>query len=290
MAKLRSLISASIVTISPTRVTPAASGPLQRCRAFPGLLQNLIFDAYFGVSTREPVFATGSVFTSNGEECPYSAAQWRPVHQALKELSPGVSDVFVDFGSGKGKVLLAASRFPYRRTIGVEIDMDLAQGSITNVERARARLRARQIDSVTDSVLTWPFPDDVSTVFMFNPFIGQTFRAAVHRVFDSYDRNPRSLHIIYQFPWEHDWLLSTGRIVVESVRPSSWPAFFGWWRRGEVIVTYRVTGPAQQDRAAVASSRIARRRRATKHWARPNGHQFTLNAPGESPRYSSSQE
>ena len=32
---------------------------------------------------------------------------------------------------------------------------------------------------------------------MFNPFIGRTFRRAIGQTFESYDRNPRTLYIVY---------------------------------------------------------------------------------------------
>ena len=79
---------------------------------------------------------------------------------------------------------------------------------------------------------------------MYNPFFGQTFRATLSRVFDSYDRNPRKLHIVYQYPLEHNWLIASGRVVVENVRPVRYPAPRRWWEGEDekVIVTYHVTG------------------------------------------------
>jgi hypothetical protein len=201
----------------------------------------------------------------------------------LRSLSPGHSDVFVDLGSGKGKVLLIAGLLPYKRAIGVEIDRDLCRHSEENLRRARPRLRAQSAETVNASALHWPIPDDTSTVFMFNPFTGQTFRSAAERIFESYQRRPRELHIVYQFPWEHDWLLSTNRVSVRSVQPSSWPARPGWWRRGDVIVCYRVGEPTGKADSSSRPGRLGRlgRRRATEHWSRPTGHRFAMRWPGD---------
>jgi hypothetical protein len=199
----------------------------------------------------------------------------------------------VDLGCGKGRVLLIAGRLPYRRAIGVEIDEALARHAQGNVQQARSRLRARHVESVNASVLEWRIPDDTSVIFMFNPFIGQTFRSAMGLVFESYDRSPRELRIVYQFPWEHDWLLSTGRATVQSVRPSGWPALPGWWRRGDVIVCYRITAAPADGRPHDGQSRSrptrpAGRRRAAERWSRPNGHRFAMSAPGQDTLYSPS--
>ncbi|HEX2745451.1 MAG TPA: hypothetical protein VHN16_13750 [Streptosporangiaceae bacterium] len=258
----------------------------QFCGSFPDRAQSYAFDRFLGVSTREPVITTGSVFSAGRENCPYAGAQWIQVRRALKDLTPGPTDVFVDLGSGKGKVLLIAGRFPYRRAIGVEIDEGLSRYSQRNVQRAGSRLRAQLVEIVNASVLDWAIPDEVSVIFMFNPFIGRTFHSVIGHIFESYDRRPRDLHIVYQYPWEHDWLLSTNRVRVESVRPSSWPALPGWWQRGDVIVCYRVAGADEGDSSRPAGASRERRRRAVDHWSGPNGHRFTMSAPGQETIYS----
>jgi hypothetical protein len=136
--------------------------------------------------------------------------------------------------------------------------------------------------SVVADVLEWPIPDDTSVVFMYNPFIGQTFRAAVALIFESYDRKPRTLHIVYVYPWEHDWLVSTGRVVVDNVRPQFWPARRRWWQTGNVIVSYRVVGALKDGRSEppVPHRLFQPRRRAMRRWSRCNGHRFAIHAPG----------
>jgi len=251
-------------------------------------MQDRIFDRLLGVSTRELTITDGSIFISGGDNCPYGGSQWLPVQRALKDLKPGPFDVFVDLGSGKGKTLLIAGRLPYRRVIGVEIDAELSQCARRNIKQAQPRLRAQEVACVTAGVPDWPIPDEVSVVFMFNPFIGQTFRTAVGQIFESYDRRPRTLHIIYRYPWEHDWLLSTGRVIVDGIRPGNWPARPRWWQTGHVIVSYRVVGVSEASQSDSLPSRSIRSHRAIQHWSSPNGHRFTMSAPGKQTLYSSS--
>lgn len=246
--------------------------------------QGRIFDRLLGVSTTEQVVTEGSVVTAGGENSDYETSRWLPVLRAIMKLSPSRSDVFVDLGSGKGTVLLMAALLPFRRVIGVEIDEQLSEQARRNVERARVRLRA-EVEVVTASVLEWPIPDETSAVFMFNPFIGQTFRAAADQVFASYGRRPRALHILYYYPWEHDWLLSTGRVVVDDVRPSAWPAGPRWWQGGKVIVSYRVVPEGSQPGSP--HRRLKRRGRALQRWSKPNGQRFALTVPGFQPVFSS---
>jgi SAM-dependent methyltransferase len=246
--------------------------------AFSAALQDMqrrIFDRVFGVETREEVFSANSG-TDNRH---YQSCQWLPLRRALKKLGSEPSGVFVDLGSGKGKALLIAARLPYRRVVGVEINEELSRCAMRNIERAYARLRSPVVESITASVLEWPVPDDTSVVFMFNAFTGQTFHSALSRVFDSYDRRPRDLHVVYYYPSEHDWLMSTGRVVVDSVRPSYWPARPGWWRSGNVIVSYRVVGRQVHGQPTSRLPRQLSRRQAIARWSRPNGQHFITPGP-----------
>jgi hypothetical protein len=235
-----------------------------RSRVF---VEHRLFDLILGVST------SGSS-AGAGENMAYERSPWLSVRGALRDLSPSPSDVFVDLGSGKGKVLLIAGRLPYHRVVGVEIDPELSRTARRNVQRARNRLLAKEIGSATANVLEWVIPDDSSVIFLFNPFIGQTFHAMMHRIFDSYDREPRMLHIVYLYPWEHDWLLSTGRTVVRDVRPAQWPTLPRWWMSGKVIVTYRVVRDARCFSPPEPGRRRQRSEQAMSRWTGVNGHRF----------------
>jgi hypothetical protein len=243
------------------------------------------FDSYMGSSTAGIQFTTPSdVLHSGGENFHYQGCSWPSVHFALKALKPSATDVFVDLGAGKGRALLIAGRLPYGSVVGVDLDVGLAQLAQSNVDRARQKMRAGAIKCESANVLDWAFPDDVSTVFLFNSFVGQTFRSAMAGIFDSFDRNPRPIHIVYEHPWEHDWLVSTGRVVVENVRPMKLLGPRRWWRGGHVITTYHVTGNADSAGAVHCSaSKRDPSSEAMIRWSGPNGHCFTVTAAGDVP-------
>ncbi len=256
------------------------------CFYLPSEIQTRLFDRLLGVSTRGIVVTDDRIFNDGSDMCFYQDCQWLPVLRALRALKPTSSDVFVDLGSGKGRALLVAGFLPYLKAIGIERDEDLARDARQNIAAVRPRLRARQVESVTTDVLDWSVPPDVSVIFIYNSFIGQTFHAVLTRIFESYDRSPRDLHIVYDHPWEHDWLLSTGRVTVERVAANWWPAHPGWWRRAEVIVTYRVTDAPAGEPQRPAPAAVVGHRAAVRHWIGPNGHRFSIWAPDHGTVYS----
>lgn len=150
-------------------------------------LEQRIFDLRFGVATAGTSQTRWDVSSVGGTNFWYQGAQWPAVSFALRDLKPTSSDVFVDLGSGKGKALLMAARLPYRRVVGVEIDGELVESAQNNLARDRRRSRAGSVEMEVADILDWPIPDDATTIFMFNPFFGETFHAALEKVFDSYE-------------------------------------------------------------------------------------------------------
>ncbi len=115
---------------------------------------------------------------------------------------------------------------------------------------------------------------------MYSPVTGDVFHATMERVFASFDRRPRPLRLIYAFPWEHNWLIRSGRVVVEDVRPAWWPAEPWWWRTAWVIVTYRIIERgAPTPPAPSLPRRLFRPQRAIDRWRGPNDQHFALKVP-----------
>jgi hypothetical protein len=178
-------------------------------------------------------------------------------------------------GAGKGTAVLLAGSLPVRRVIGVELADELAETARRNVARNRDRIRARDVDIVTADALEWPIPDDLSVVYLYSPFYGDIFVQFVQRLLDAYDANPRPLRIVYNFPFEHNRLLATGRVRVLDVAPAVWPRLPRWWMREFVIVTYGVGGgsfPAPRGVRAPSA--------ALQRWSGPNDARLALERPG----------
>jgi predicted RNA methylase len=171
----------------------------------------------------------------------YEGSHWIGVRRALKRLDVGADDVFADFGSGKGPAVLVAAQFPFRRAIGVEISADLTQAARRNMERSRRRPAAGSVEFETADVLAYDLPDDLTVVYLYNPFTGLVLARFIERLLQSVERCPRPLRIVYNYPFEHDYLIASGRFRPIDLSYSYWPAWFK--RPGYVILTYEVLAP-----------------------------------------------
>jgi SAM-dependent methyltransferase len=122
--------------------------------------------------------------------------------------------VFLDLGSGKGRVVLAATRYRFGRIIGVELSEQLTAIARRNVADCRLAPRTGTIELVTADVLAYRIPDDVSVVYMFNPFTGNIFDAVIRQLVDSVERRPRNLRLILRNGTNHERLIRSGRFAL----------------------------------------------------------------------------
>lgn len=143
----------------------------------------------------------------------HKPSEWTVLPRILRKREVASDDVFIDFGSGLGRVVFqAAAGYPFRRVIGVELSEQLNNVARRNVAKNLHRLRCQDVTLVAGDVLDYEIPDDVTVAFFANPFTGTVFATVLARLLASVDRKPRQLRIIYRNPVEHEMLLSTGRV------------------------------------------------------------------------------
>ena len=109
----------------------------------------------------------------------YIASRWRSLRRALRGHRVTETDVFLDLGSGMGRMVLEAARYPFHRVIGVELVTEMHQFAEQNLRSYRGRLRCRDVLLVNSDVEHDEIPDDVTVVYMFNPFRGSIFGTAL---------------------------------------------------------------------------------------------------------------
>jgi SAM-dependent methyltransferase len=123
----------------------------------------------------------------------------------------GASDIephcytFIDYGSGKGRVLLLASRLPFRRVVGVEYSPALHQIAEQNLHAVRfAERRSGPVESVCLDAVRFHIPEEPVVLYFYNPFARQVMESVRDNLVRSYGGNPRSIVVIYHYPKHSD--------------------------------------------------------------------------------------
>jgi Histone methylation protein DOT1 len=141
----------------------------------------------------------------------YAPTRWRALRELFRNCTVGSGDVLLEYGSGKGRaVIWAAAHFPFRRVIGVELDEQLHKEAVANLARWNGRLLCDDIVLTCADATEFEVPDDVTALYLFNPFTGDAFRKVIARIQESLARQPRSLQVIYCNPLMHEALIDAG--------------------------------------------------------------------------------
>ncbi len=123
-------------------------------------------------------------------------------HGMLSDLSIEYADfAFIDFGSGKGKCLLMASDYPFKKIVGVEFSPELAAVARRNFQRYRSpRQKCRNLESVACDVVAYPIPPDPGVYYFYNPFGPDILQEVANKLRQSLEARPRPAYVLYNYP------------------------------------------------------------------------------------------
>jgi SAM-dependent methyltransferase len=201
-------------------------------------------DRLYGIESQTQVPGPELGYADGSGYLHYQASSWLSVPGVFTgwDPPPGPGDVVCDLGCGKGRALVQiARRFPVDRVVGVELSADLAAIARENLARTRRHHRAAASEVHVADVREFAIPDDVTIVYIANPFDGPVFADALARIADTYDRRPRRLQVAYVHPTEALMVDASPRFA-ELPRPTA-----RWMRPLGVDPTefrrYEVLGP-----------------------------------------------
>jgi len=117
---------------------------------------------------------------------------------------------FLDLGSGKGRTLLMASDYPFRRIVGVELLPALERIAQENLRCYQSESqKCFALESVCADATAFPFPDVPLVVYLFNPFPESVMRRVVANLEQSQRANPRPTYVLYHNPLLEHVLVET---------------------------------------------------------------------------------
>jgi SAM-dependent methyltransferase len=128
----------------------------------------------------------------------YEAVPLVTFARMMSRLPADLSDyVFVDFGSGKGRALLLAARYGFKRIIGIEFAAELHGIAKQNVEKCAPDTR---IELINQNAVCYPIPDEKCVFYFFHPFGDQVLAEIMSNIEESYHRRPRKMFFLYVNP------------------------------------------------------------------------------------------
>jgi SAM-dependent methyltransferase len=159
------------------------------------------FDARFGVETRGIIPLSGLHIESDNLTHGIEYEQSKPMefYHLLRMTRAKYEDfIFVDLGSGKGRALMLASEFPFKKIVGVEFAAELHQIAQENIRKFHSPTqRCANFELLHLDAAVYSIPPEKVIFYMYNPFREEVMERALTNIQRSLTEYPREVFIIY---------------------------------------------------------------------------------------------
>lgn len=108
---------------------------------------------------------------------------------------------FIDMGSGKGRVLLMAADYPFRRVLGVELLPALDRVAQENLSAYKSdSQQCFAIEAVCGDAREFVFPNEPLVLYLFNPLLESGLITMMANLDRSLSQHPRVVYVLYHNP------------------------------------------------------------------------------------------
>jgi SAM-dependent methyltransferase len=163
------------------------------------------FDVRYGLDTCSWSELNVLTIDSNNKErgVRYQPTRVLPLKKLFRAIQPMMPEnpTLVDYGCGKGRVLLVASAFGFREVRGVEFAHELCEIATKNCARYKAKAGVKtEFRIVEEDAAGRAVSADENIFFMYNPFDVTVLNKVLDNVSASLRRKPRRIMIVYYNP------------------------------------------------------------------------------------------
>jgi SAM-dependent methyltransferase len=125
--------------------------------------------------------------------------------QAAPMLSSAKTDfrefTFIDVGSGKGRAVLMAAEYPFRRILGIELLPELHWVAKENIAKYKSdSQQCFAIDCLLGDACEFVFPAEPTVLYLFNPLPESGLVRVIRNLEDSLREHRRPVFVLYHTP------------------------------------------------------------------------------------------
>lgn len=159
------------------------------------------FDRHYGTDTAGSVSLKDLYIESESKKdgTLYEPTPVPVIRYMLKQLKiDHLQHTFIDYGSGKGRVLLLASEYPFKKIIGVEFSPELNKIAQKNIKIWKnPRQKCFNIQIICIDACEHDIPNGPVVLFFFTPFHPPVADKVINRIKKDLYLSPRPVRILY---------------------------------------------------------------------------------------------
>lgn len=141
----------------------------------------------------------------------YQASNYYLIEKAFEYLrNEKANSGLLDFGCGKGRVLVVAAHYGFKSITGIDFSRILCIETEANIEKAAAIFPSVDFNVICADASSYKIESYQNCFFFFNPFDEVVLLKVVKNILSSLKDFPRKIFIIYINPIHKDIFLSAG--------------------------------------------------------------------------------
>ena len=127
---------------------------------------------------------------------------------------------FIDYGSGKGRVLFVAAGFPFKEVLGIEFSRELHEVAQQNIARLPPEItRCGVVRSIHGDAASFEPPKSDLVCYFYNPFERPIMAVVAARLMARHDQFGCRIIIIYVDPRHREIFEETGKFEILDQSP-----------------------------------------------------------------------
>jgi len=154
-------------------------------------LCNKILDLRYRIDTEDIIELKDLGFNPNVGVRYESIPYWH-IERIMKSVQTSNNDILVDMGSGKGRILCIASKYKFKKIIGLEISKKLISICHKNMNSFNRELLCSNYELNNCNANDFTIPSNANISFFFNPL-----KKVLKNIKESIIDNPRELKIVF---------------------------------------------------------------------------------------------
>jgi SAM-dependent methyltransferase len=163
------------------------------------------FDLRYGTDTASWTDLTDLTIASENLEGaqPYHQTRARPFREVMAALALPKDCTFVDFGSGKGRVLLLALDYGFEKVVGIDFAAELcavAQHNIDTYKKNKSGIEDVPVSINNVDAVDYRIEPDQRVFYLFHPFSARILTQVIGNINRSLAEAPRQIWVIYLNP------------------------------------------------------------------------------------------
>jgi len=176
-------------------------GPITTLRY---VFSDLLFDYRYGVETINTVMLDELEIDSpnKGHGRYYEGTNTFIFKRMFPHIKVDVpNSCIIDFGSGKGKVMLLAAERGFRKIIGVEFSGQLVEICRKNLDIFKRRTKSKtEFEVFHMDAAEYEIPADANLLFFSNPFDEALIERVIGNILRSLEKAPREIVVVHLYP------------------------------------------------------------------------------------------